>query len=88
MDMQGLDIEQVHDLARQFDHKADEIDEVLRQLHLGLRETEWSGPDRHRFEGDFDGTITPDLRTLERSLRDTAERLRLQARSQEQASRW
>lgn len=88
MDMQGLDVEQVQELARGFERKADEVDEVLRQLHLGLRETDWVGPDRQRFEGDFEGTITPDLRVLERVLRDTAERLRQEARSQEQASRW
>lgn len=82
----GLDAEEIYHLARSFDLKAEEIEDVVRQLSAGMRDTEWFGPDRDRFEGELDGTITPDLRTLERSLRDTANRLREQARSQQQAS--
>ena len=84
----GLDIERIHELARAFDQKAEDIEVVLRQLHAGLRETAWIGPDRDRFEGEFDGSISPELRHLERSLRDTATRLRQQAHRQEQASRF
>ncbi len=84
----GLDVEQIYHLARAFEHKAEEIEQTLSQLNSGLRETQWMGPDRDRFESEFSGTISPDLRNLERELRDTAARLREQARSQEQASRW
>lgn len=88
MGASGLDVEQIYQLARAFDHQAEEVEQTLRQLHAGLRDTQWLGPDRERFEGEFDGTISPDLRNLERALRDTANRLREQARSQEQASNW
>ncbi len=83
----GLDPEQVRNLARAFDQKAEDIEGVLRQLKSGLQGTEWFGPDRDKFNNDFDTTITTNLRQLERALRDTANSLRDQAREQEQASR-
>lgn len=84
----GLDIDQIDQLAAAFDQKAEQIEEILARLNSGLRETQWLGPDRDRFEGEFEGTIGPDLRNLERELHETASRLRQQARAQEQASRW
>ena len=86
MALKGMDVDQVRELARAFDKKAKGIEGVVTQIETGLRDTEWLGADRDRFEEDLEGTIKPNLKRLSESLRTTAEELRGEARKQDLAS--
>jgi hypothetical protein len=82
----GMDIDGVRRLAAQMDNNASQIDQPVGGLSGTLESTEWIGPDRERFVGDWHGTFTPQLRAVANSLRDTANAARINADQQEEAS--
>jgi uncharacterized protein YukE len=86
MPITGMDIDGVRQLATQMDNNADQIAQLIGALDAALQSTEWIGPDRERFVGDWQGTFMPQLTTVANSLRDTAIAARDNADQQEQAS--
>ncbi|KGH45247.1 hypothetical protein IN07_18430 [Modestobacter caceresii] len=86
MPITGMDIDGVRQLAAQMDNNAAQIEQLIGTLNGALESTEWIGPDRERFVGDWHGTFMPQLTTVANSLRDTANAARSNADQQEQAS--
>lgn len=82
----GMDIEGVRQLAAQMDSNAGQIDQLIGALNAALEGTEWIGPDRERFVGDWHTTFVPQLTAVANTLRDTANAARSNADQQEQAS--
>lgn len=86
MTIQGMNIEAVRELAGQMDSNADQIQTLLADLGSRLENTEWIGPDRDQFVGEWQGTFVPQLTAVANTLRDTANKARSNAEQQEQAS--
>ena len=82
----GMDIEGVRQLAAHMDNNAGQIDQLMAALNAALEGTEWIGPDRERFVGDWHSTFVPQLTAVANSLRDTANAARSNADEQEQTS--
>ena len=82
----GLDITQVRGLANFVRQKADEIEQIQAQITQQLGNTQWVGPDRQRFEGEWSGQYTNSLRNVATGLRDAAQTADANATQQEQAS--
>ncbi len=86
MPITGMNIEGVRQLAAQMDNNAGQIEQLMGALNGALESTEWIGPDRERFVGDWQNTFMPQLTAVANSLRDTANAARGNADQQEQAS--
>ncbi|MGI8938872.1 MAG: hypothetical protein ACR2JF_11805, partial [Iamia sp.] len=56
MALTGMDIEAVRTLAGQMDTNAGDIETITGTLTSQLEGTEWIGPDREQFVGDWQGT--------------------------------
>jgi len=82
----GMDIGQVRNLATQMRSKAEEIEGIMRQLSGALDGTQWVGPDRERFKGEWDGQCCNALRQVAETLRAAAQTADQNAGQQEQAS--
>jgi len=82
----GMDIAQVKDLANRMRTKADEIDGISRELTNALGNAQWVGPDRQKFEGDWNGQYVTALRNVTEALKEAAQRADSNATQQEQAS--
>lgn len=78
--------EEVDALAADFDAKANDIDTIITALKSKLGSTTWTGADRDRFEGDWDGQLSSALRNVAGALRDAATLARGNADQQRQAS--
>lgn len=82
----GMDIGQVRTLANQMRQKADEIESIMAQLTSQLKQAQWVGPDRQKFESDWDGQYCTSLRNVAQGLKDAASIADQNAQQQEQAS--
>jgi uncharacterized protein YukE len=82
----GMDITQVRNLANTMRTKADEIENIMSQLTNQLKGAQWVGPDRQRFESDWDGQYCSSLRNVIQGLQDAATNADQNAQQQEQAS--
>lgn len=82
----GMDISQVRSLSTKLRSKADEIEGIMRELTGALDSTQWVGPDRERFKGDWDGQYCTSLRQVAEGLRTAAQTAEQNATQQEQAS--
>ena len=78
--------EEVDALASDFDNKATDIETVITALTSKLGSTTWVGADRNRFEGDWNSTLSSNLRTVAASLREAATTARNNAEQQRTAS--
>lgn len=78
--------EEVDSLAADLDVKAEDIETLITALASKLGSTTWTGPDRDRFEGDWNSTLTTNLRNVAGALRDAASIARQNAEQQRQAS--
>jgi uncharacterized protein YukE len=78
--------EEVDALAADFDAKASDIESLMAALKAKLGSTTWVGADRERFEGDWDGQLSTQLRTVASALRDAAIIARGNAEQQRTAS--
>ncbi len=78
--------EEVDSLAADLDAKAGDIESIIAALTSKLGGTTWTGSDRDRFEGDWNSTLTTNLRNVAGSLRDAASIARQNAEQQRQAS--
>lgn len=86
MAVYGMDIEQVRQLANQLGQKAEQIDQIVREVTSTLGGTDWTGPDADQFRNDWQGTLSTQLRNVAQTLRDTQTRASQNAAQQEQAS--
>ncbi len=82
----GMDIEAVRQLAGQMDAQAEQIAQLEAGLTQAIESTEWVGPDRDRFVGDWQGNHAAQLRAVAQSLRDAATAARNNAQQQADAS--
>jgi uncharacterized protein YukE len=82
----GMDIPGVRQLATQMDQRAEEIRTLMGQLTSALQSTQWVGPDREQFVGDWQSTHCQQLNHVIQGLSDAANRARQNAQQQEQAS--
>ena len=82
----GMDIGGVRQLATQMTSSAGQIRQLMSQLTNQLNNTQWIGPDRTRFEGEWSGTYVQQLNQVATALEDAANRANLNAAEQESAS--
>lgn len=78
--------EEVDALAADLEAKAGDIETLLSALASKLGSTTWTGADRDRFEGDWNSTLSTNLRNVAGSLRDAGSIARQNAEQQRQAS--
>lgn len=78
----GMDIEQVEQLAVEFEHKAQDVDSIVQVIEGRLSSTDWRGPDADRFRNDWSGTLAPGLRNVAEVLREAAHSSRQNAEEQ------
>ena len=78
--------DEVRLLAADFDAKATDLENVITALKSKLGSTTWVGPDRTRFEGDWDSSLSGSLRNVAGALRDAATTARGNAEQQDTAS--
>lgn len=86
MSFTGMDISQVQSLAQQFQSKAEEIETIMSTLTSALGGAQWVGPDRQRFESEWNGQYCSALRNVAEGLRSAAQTATQNAQQQEQAS--
>jgi hypothetical protein len=72
--------------AAEFDAKATDLENVITALKSKLGSTTWVGPDRTRFEGDWDSTLSGSIRNVAGALRVAATTARCNADQQDTAS--
>lgn len=83
----GMDIEQVRSrLVPQMNEKAGQIEEIWAQLNAILQDTEWRGPDRERFVGEWNGQHRTQMFAVAEAVRAAAQQANDNATQQEQAS--
>lgn len=82
----GMDIQQVRQLAHQFNQKAVELDGILGQLTGLLNSSPWQGPDAAQFRGQWSGPYSAAIRQASAALRTAAQQAQQNANQQEQAS--
>lgn len=78
--------DEVDDLATQLDSKAGDLDTVLTTLSTKLAGTTWVGADYNRFEEQWTGTISTNLRNAAEQMRSAATAAREDAENQRIAS--
>ena len=86
MSFTGMDIGGVRTLATQMDHSADNIQTQMSQLTASLQSTQWVGPDHDHFVSEWQSTHCHQLQNVVNSLKEAANKARLNATQQEQAS--
>lgn len=82
----GMDIEAVRSLAQQMNSSAEEIRNLASRLSSALEGTQWVGPDREKFVGDWQGQYMTSLNQVAQGLVDAAQRATANASEQETAS--
>lgn len=82
----GMIPEEVDELAAQLEGKAGDLDGVLTTLTTKLQGTTWTGTDYNRFEEQWTGTISQNLRNAAEQLRSAAVAAREDAENQRIAS--
>jgi uncharacterized protein YukE len=82
----GMDIPAVRALSQQMTQSASQIRQLMTQLSGQLNGTQWVGPDRSRFESDWNGTYVQQLTQVASALEEAAGRANQNAIEQESAS--
>ena len=82
----GMDIAAVRQLANQMTTKAGEIRTIMQQLTTALQSTQWVGPDRERFVGDWQSQHVTALNNVIQGLEAAAQNATRNAQEQETAS--
>ena len=82
----GMDIPAVRQLSSQMTQSAGQIRQLMSQLTNQLNGTQWVGPDRQRFEGEWNGTYVSQLSQVATALEEAASRANQNANEQESAS--
>lgn len=87
MQMSGMEIAAIRQLARLMDQRAETLESGVRRLTQRVQSLEWAGADRERFVGEWTSNHGPKLAAAAAGLRDAAERARRHANEQERISR-
>jgi uncharacterized protein YukE len=82
----GMDIPAVRALSSQMNQSAGQIRQLMSTLTNQLNGTQWVGPDRSRFEGDWSGTYVQQLTQVASALEEASTRATQNANEQESAS--
>ncbi|WP_072804067.1 WXG100 family type VII secretion target [Rhodococcoides yunnanense] len=82
----GQDIEQVQQLSRELNNKANEIQGVLTRLTSQLNGVQWKGPDADRFRSEWQGTHTAQLKAVVNALQQASQTASRNAQQQQQTS--
>ena len=78
--------EEVDELAGLLERKSSELETTVSEITSKLGSTTWRGNDRERFEGNWTGTISANLRTAANQLSEAAQDARRNAQQQREAS--
>jgi uncharacterized protein YukE len=81
----GMNITQVRQLAGDMTRAADEIRRLGQQITAKVHNTPWEGPDKKRFESDWQGHVKQ-LTTVAQALQDASRVATTNAQEQESAS--
>ena len=84
--MLGNDPEQMDRLCRKMEEEAGKIEGALRLVTQQLQQTEWRGPDRTRFEGEWNGQHSANLRKAAELLKANATTIKREAAEQRRVS--
>jgi len=86
MAMYGMDIAEVRQLAAQLQQASSDITNIVSQLTGKLQGTTWQGPDRQRFESDWQSHHVTALNNVATALGDASTLATTNAQQQEDAS--
>ncbi|MBT8227638.1 MAG: hypothetical protein HKP61_10825 [Dactylosporangium sp.] len=82
----GMVVEDVEALSRQMNQSAEEIRQLVNTLGSKIQSTQWTGPDREQFLGNWQGQYVGQLNTVAMALDDAARAAQQNATQQTQAS--
>ncbi len=86
MAMYGMDIDEVRQLSTQLQQASSDIHTIVSQLTSKLTGTTWLGPDRQKFEGDWQSHHVTALNNVSTALQDASTLASQNAQQQETAS--
>jgi hypothetical protein len=78
--------EEVDRLADEFEVRAGELEELKTRISGKLSGTTWTGPDRDRFEADWEGSLSQNVTQLVQQLRGAGQHAAANAQEQRDAS--
>ena len=82
----GMDIDAVRALATQMNNNADQIQNLMNTMTTQLQNTNWVGPDREKFLGDWQSTHVSQLNNVITGLQQASQDAQRNAGEQETAS--
>jgi uncharacterized protein YukE len=82
----GQNPEEVDRLADEFEVKAGELEALRTAITAKLGGTTWTGPDRDRFQGDWEGMLTQTISQVVQQLRAAGQNAAANAQEQRDAS--
>lgn len=83
----GADVEQLQQLARDLDVRAEELNQITSRLTTKVASVAWKGPDAQRFTTDWNERLSVELRKVSTALVEISGHVRVNARDQESTSR-
>ncbi len=78
--------EEVDRLADEFEVKAGELEDLKTAITAKLGGTTWTGPDRDRFQADWEGALSQNVTQLVQQLRSAGQQASANAQEQRDAS--
>lgn len=78
--------EEVDQLASEFELKAGELEDLKSAITAKLSSTVWTGPDRDRFEADWQGAFSQNITQVIQQLRQASQLATHNAQEQRDAS--
>jgi uncharacterized protein YukE len=86
MAMFGMDIDEVRQLSQQLQQASSDIHNIVSQLTSKLSGTTWVGPDRQKFESDWQSHHVTALNNVSTALHDASSLATQNAQQQQDAS--
>ena len=86
MAIQGMDIEEVRQLAQQLEHSSGEIKNIVGQLTGKIDSAHWIGPDRENFHNAWQSHHVVALNNVSVALHDASMVANQNAQQQQDAS--
>ena len=86
MAMYGMDIDEVRQLSTQLQQASSDIHNIVAQLTSKLGGTTWVGPDRQKFESDWQSHHVTALNNVSTALSDASTLATQNAQQQQDAS--
>ena len=86
MAMYGMDIDEVRQLSTQLQQASSDIHNIVVQLTSKLGGTTWVGPDRQKFESDWQSHHVTALNNVSTALHDAGTLATQNAQQQQDAS--